>query len=493
MSSSVNPQQQYCLKWNNHQSNLLKVFDRLLGSQQFCDVLVAAEGKTLRAHKVVLLACSSYFESIFCEFNEKNQVVILKDTRYDDVKALVEFMYKGEINVPQDQLESLLKTAENLQVKGLADADGEHEFEDNKTTRSSQDPLPSRNSRMEPKGLSESSSVGSRTIDIGGSPVFKSRDSPSGEPKRKRGRPRTLDAPGEVPDPCFSNMKVTPIQSFGFGAHNSQYIPSQSPSSIDSSSRTSDNVPHDISIPSTSNADPSGPNPMPTPGGPLTPQRIAELNIVKMPDYLLSGSRQQFWDEHYVKVIMQAVRNKEIDMKGAAELLGVSYGTLYGRYRETFGYLKHAWNKPNKGQIVRNPSPIHSDISDQENILELLRTGRISLKQAATLLKVDPTLLAYQLTAKLGEESYQGHMEDHEIELESEEEELDEAPHLDEDSFNHEESFVDGEEAMEVKPDILLQSRYIKNEEERLEEQSSPLSLKINVFKSKGKEVKTSS
>lgn len=489
---SANPQQQYCLKWNNHQSNLLKVFDRLLGSQQFCDVLVAAEGKTLRAHKVVLLACSSYFEAIFCEFNEKNQVVILKDTRYEDVKALVEFMYKGEINVPQDQLESLLKTAENLQVKGLADADGENEIE-NKTTRSSYDPIPAKNGRTEATTISESSPALGRNVEIRGSPVFRSRDSPSGEPKRKRGRPRTLDAPGEAPDPCFANMKITPIQPFGYGTHNSHYIPAQSPSSLDSSSRTSDNAPHDVPIPSTSNADPSGSMPMPTPGGPLTPQRIAELNIVKMPEYLLSGSRQQFWDEHYVKVIMQAVRNKEIDMKGAAELLGVSYGTLYGRYRETFGYLKHAWNKPNKGQHVRNASPIHSEISDQENILELLRTGRISLKQAATLLKVDPTLLAYQLTAKLGEGSYQGHMEDHEIELESEEEELDEAPHLDEDSFNHDDNLVDAEETMEVKPDIMLQSRYIKNEEGRLEEQSSPLSLKINVFKSKGNEVKSSS
>ena len=42
--------------------------------------------------------------------------------------------------------------------------------------------------------------------------------------------------------------------------------------------------------------------------------------------------------------MLQAVRNKEVDMKGAAELLGVSYGTLYGRYREVFGYLKHGWN-----------------------------------------------------------------------------------------------------------------------------------------------------
>ena len=40
---------------------------------------------------------------------------------------------------------------------------------------------------------------------------------------------------------------------------------------------------------------------------------------------------------------MEAIKNKEIDMKSAAEILGVSYGTLYGRYREVFGYLKHSW------------------------------------------------------------------------------------------------------------------------------------------------------
>ena len=51
---------------------------------------------------------------------------------------------------------------------------------------------------------------------------------------------------------------------------------------------------------------------------------------------------------------MQAVKNKEIDMKGAAELLGVSYGTLYGRYRESFGYLKHAWNVTGRQQKKTN-------------------------------------------------------------------------------------------------------------------------------------------
>ena len=122
-SQSKMDSQQYCLKWNHHQSNLLKVslvkyqqlyvlnlnfpalfkqvFSRLLDNEQFTDVLLAAEGKTIRCHKVVLSACSSYFENLFMSFDEKNQIVILKDTTYDDVFALVEFMYRGEINVAQ--------------------------------------------------------------------------------------------------------------------------------------------------------------------------------------------------------------------------------------------------------------------------------------------------------------------------------------------------------------------------------------------------------
>ena len=74
---------------------------RLLGAEQFTDVLLAAEGRTIRAHKVVLSACSSYFERLFTEFDEKNQIVIMRDTSYADISAIVEFMYKGEINVAQ--------------------------------------------------------------------------------------------------------------------------------------------------------------------------------------------------------------------------------------------------------------------------------------------------------------------------------------------------------------------------------------------------------
>lgn len=49
--------------------------------------------------QMMLSACSTYFDTIFSKHEEKDPIVILKDVRFDDIKALVEFMYKGEINV----------------------------------------------------------------------------------------------------------------------------------------------------------------------------------------------------------------------------------------------------------------------------------------------------------------------------------------------------------------------------------------------------------
>lgn len=52
--------QQFCLRWNNHQRTLISVFDSLLESGTLVDCTLAAEGRYLKAHKVVLSACSPY-------------------------------------------------------------------------------------------------------------------------------------------------------------------------------------------------------------------------------------------------------------------------------------------------------------------------------------------------------------------------------------------------------------------------------------------------
>lgn len=128
--------QQYCLRWNNHQPNFISVFSSLLNNESLVDVTIATEGKHLQAHKVVLSACSSYFQvgilntnycvvfkcislqSLFTVNPCPHPIVILKDVKWVDLKVMVDFMYYGEVNVSQEQLPHILKTAEMLKIKG---------------------------------------------------------------------------------------------------------------------------------------------------------------------------------------------------------------------------------------------------------------------------------------------------------------------------------------------------------------------------------------
>nr|CAH0103791.1 unnamed protein product [Daphnia galeata] len=114
-------QQQFCLRWNDFQSNMVNSFKHLRDEKSFTDVTLACEGQTCKAHKMVLSACSPYFKSLLEENPSKHPIIILKDVPFAHLQAILEFMYAGEVNVAQDQLPAFLKTAERLKVKGLAE------------------------------------------------------------------------------------------------------------------------------------------------------------------------------------------------------------------------------------------------------------------------------------------------------------------------------------------------------------------------------------
>ncbi|XP_039284507.1 longitudinals lacking protein, isoforms F/I/K/T isoform X8 [Nilaparvata lugens] len=121
-SDKMAADQQFCLRWNNHQSTLIQVFDTLLASEQLVDCTLAAEGQYLKAHKVVLSACSPYLELLLAQHYEKHPIVILKDVKFQELKSMMDYMYRGEVNISQDQLSTFLKAAESLQIKGLTDS-----------------------------------------------------------------------------------------------------------------------------------------------------------------------------------------------------------------------------------------------------------------------------------------------------------------------------------------------------------------------------------
>lgn len=63
MASSL---KEFCLRWNNHHNTLVSVLDSLLERETFVDVMLAAEGQFIKVHRVVLCACSQYFEVFPC-------------------------------------------------------------------------------------------------------------------------------------------------------------------------------------------------------------------------------------------------------------------------------------------------------------------------------------------------------------------------------------------------------------------------------------------
>ena len=91
----------------------------------YTDVTLACDGKLYSVHKLVLSTCSDYFSSMLERTNCKNPVIVLKDIKSEDLEALLDYMYLGEVNVRQSDLATLIKAAECLRVKGLAVPDDE--------------------------------------------------------------------------------------------------------------------------------------------------------------------------------------------------------------------------------------------------------------------------------------------------------------------------------------------------------------------------------
>ena len=58
----MDDQQQFCLRWNDFQTNMVASFKHLRDEKSFTDVTIACDGQSTKAHKMILSACSPYFK-----------------------------------------------------------------------------------------------------------------------------------------------------------------------------------------------------------------------------------------------------------------------------------------------------------------------------------------------------------------------------------------------------------------------------------------------
>jgi len=117
--------EKFCLRWNDFESNISGAFRELREDKDFFDVTLACDEDQLQAHKVILSACSPFFRTVLRRNRHEHPLLYLKGVKYVDLVAVLNFMYHGEVNVAQEELNSFLAVAEELKVKGLTQNNSE--------------------------------------------------------------------------------------------------------------------------------------------------------------------------------------------------------------------------------------------------------------------------------------------------------------------------------------------------------------------------------
>ena len=122
-----------CLQWNDFQYNIKSAFGNLREDEDFKDVtLVCEDGQQVEAHKLVLASSSPFFQKVLGRNKHPHPLIFMKGVKFDNLFAIMDFLYRGEANIFQENLDSFLTIAEELQLKGLMEKTDERVEDDEK-------------------------------------------------------------------------------------------------------------------------------------------------------------------------------------------------------------------------------------------------------------------------------------------------------------------------------------------------------------------------
>nr|XP_019833689.1 PREDICTED: kelch-like protein 36 [Bos indicus] len=105
-------------RWAEHSGTVLQRLNEQRLRGLFCDVVLVADEQRLPAHRNLLAVCSDYFNSMFTlgmrEAFQKE--VELIGASYIGLKAVVDFLYGGELVLDGGNIDYVLETAHLLQI-----------------------------------------------------------------------------------------------------------------------------------------------------------------------------------------------------------------------------------------------------------------------------------------------------------------------------------------------------------------------------------------
>lgn len=107
------------LVWDNHLANVSGLFETLYQEHKLVDVTLACRDGHLRAHKLILSACSPFFERIFQENPCDHPVVIIRGVYFQEMQTLLDYIYRGRISIAANLVNDLMCVASDLEIKGF--------------------------------------------------------------------------------------------------------------------------------------------------------------------------------------------------------------------------------------------------------------------------------------------------------------------------------------------------------------------------------------
>ena len=136
------------LKWDKFDENVKQSFTEFQDKGYFFDVTLACEDKEVKAHKLILSACSPFFKRLLLKkhvASNLHPVIYLRGVKADQLDAVLAFIYQGEVsiiihiniiritsiiisiiiiiivkvNIKEEELDSFMLLAKDLKVKGL--------------------------------------------------------------------------------------------------------------------------------------------------------------------------------------------------------------------------------------------------------------------------------------------------------------------------------------------------------------------------------------
>ena len=112
----------YKINWQTYSEHLREMLYNMMMSDELTDLtLVCDDKRQLKAHKIVLSACSLVFKSIINDLHGSNSVIYMRGIQHQEMESILKFMYSGEATFHQSSINEFLNLAKNLEMKGISE------------------------------------------------------------------------------------------------------------------------------------------------------------------------------------------------------------------------------------------------------------------------------------------------------------------------------------------------------------------------------------